>query len=70
MRGLDTASRFLGSRARTSTRFKSIGTKGKDLSGEAGLEEHGFVARYSRGGRLGRGSHHHSPNRVRDCCKI
>jgi hypothetical protein len=63
MRGLDAASRFVGTRVRTSTRFESVGTEGKDLRGEAGLEEHGFVGRYSGGGRLGRSSHRHSPSR-------
>jgi hypothetical protein len=63
MRGLDGTSRFVGTRVRTSTRFESVGTEGKDLSGEAGLEEHGFVGRYNRGGRLGRRSHRNSPSR-------
>ena len=60
MRELDAASRFLGTRVRTSTRFESEGTEGKNLSGEAGLEERGFVAWYS--GRWGRRSHRHSPS--------
>jgi hypothetical protein len=64
MRGLDAALRFAGTRVRTSTRFESVGTEGKDLRGEARLEEHGFVGRYrySGGGRLGRSSHRHSPS--------
>jgi hypothetical protein len=50
---LDGTVRFVGTRERTSTRFESVGTERKDVSGEAGLEEHGFVGRYSGGGRLG-----------------
>jgi hypothetical protein len=53
MRGLDQILRFVGTRARTSTRFEGVGTEGKDVSGEAGLEEHGFVGRYSGRGSLG-----------------
>lgn len=40
-----------------SARFEGVGTEGKDVGGEAGLEERGFVGRYSGGGRLGRSSH-------------
>jgi hypothetical protein len=61
MRGLDAPSRFIAAWVRTSTRFESVGTEGKDLRGEAGLEEHGLVGRYS--GRLRRRSHRHSPSR-------
>ena len=36
-----------GSQLRTSAGFESVGTKGEDASGEAGLEKSGFVGRYS-----------------------
>ena len=40
---------------RTSTRFESVGAKGKDVGREAGLEESGFVGWYR--GSLSRRSH-------------
>ena len=43
----------VGTRVRTSAGFKGVGTEGKDVGGEAGLEERGFVGRYSGGCRLG-----------------
>lgn len=47
----------MGSRVRTSAGFKGVGTEGKDVGGETGLKERGFVGRYGGGGRLGRSGH-------------
>lgn len=44
--------------------FEGEGTEGKDVGGEAGLEEHGFVGRYSGGGRLGRSSHRSNSDQI------
>jgi hypothetical protein len=46
-----------GIQVRTSAGFEGVGAKGKDVGGEAGLEERSFVGRYSGGGRLGRSGH-------------
>ena len=64
MRGLERKSRLLGTRVRTSAGFEGEGTKGKDVGGEAGLEERGFVGRYSGGGRLGRSSHRSNSDQI------
>ena len=42
--------RLEDTRVRTSARFESVGTKGEDVGGKAGLEECGFVRGYSGGG--------------------
>jgi hypothetical protein len=44
-------------RVRTSAGFEDVGTEGKDVGGEAGFEERGFVGRYSGGGKLDRSGH-------------
>lgn len=53
-----------GTRVRTSAGFEGVGTEGKDVGGEAGLEERGFVGRYSGSGRLGRSGHCSNPSRI------
>ena len=60
----------MGTRERTSAGFEGVGTEGKDVGGEAGLEERGFVGRYSGGGRLGRSSHGSTRVGFLDCSKI
>ena len=47
----------LGSQLRTSARFEGVGTKGEDVSGETGLEESGFIGRYSGSDSLGGDCH-------------
>ena len=37
--------KFGGIRVRTSAGFEGVGTEGENVSGEAGLEERGFVSR-------------------------
>lgn len=49
---------------RLSAGFEGEGTKGKDVGGEAGLEERGFVGRYSGGGRLGQSSHRSNSDQI------
>lgn len=49
--------RFGRIRVHTSAGFEGVGTKGKDVGGEAGLKECGFIARYRRDSRLGRSGH-------------
>lgn len=53
-----------GYRGRTSARFEGVGTKGKDIGGEAGFEECRFIGRYSRGERLSRNGHCSNPSQV------
>lgn len=65
MQGLERKSRFVGTRVHTSAGFEGVGAKGKDVGGEAGLEEQGFVGRYSRGSRLVRSSHRTNSNSSR-----
>ena len=48
---------ILVSQLRTSARFEGVGTKGEDVSGEAGLEKSGFIGRYSGSDSLGGGGH-------------
>jgi len=64
--GVDTRTkpRLVGTRVRTSAGFEGEGTEGKDVGGEAGLEERGFVGRYSGGGRLGRSSHRSNSDQI------
>lgn len=45
---------------RTSAGFEGVGTEGENVGGEAGLEEGGFVGRYSGGGRPCRSGHRSS----------
>ena len=51
MRGLENKLRLVESRIRTSAGFEGVGTKGKNVGGEAGLKEHCFIGRDS--GRRG-----------------
>ena len=44
-------------RVRTSAGFEGVGTEGKNVGGEAGLEERGLVGRYSGSGRRVRSGH-------------
>lgn len=55
--GVEIETLVWGMRVRTSAGFEGVGTEGEDVGGEAGLEERGFVGRYSGGGRLGRSGH-------------
>jgi len=54
----------VGTRVRTSARFEGVGAEGKDVGGEAGLEERGFVGRYNGGGRLSRSGHCSNSSRI------
>lgn len=58
-----------GVRVRTSAGLEGVGTEGKDVGGEAGLEERGFVGRHSGGGGLGASGHRSSNFLIRflDC---
>ena len=47
----------MGSQLRTSAGFEGVGTKGEDVSGEAGLEKSGFIGRNSGSDSLGGGCH-------------
>ena len=46
-----------GIQLRTPAGFESVGTKGEDASGEAGLEKSGFIGRYSGSDSLVGGCH-------------
>jgi hypothetical protein len=56
-----------GNLIRTSAGFEGVGTKSKDVGGEAGLEERGFVGRCSRSGRRGRSGHSNFLVEFLDC---
>ena len=49
---------------RTSAGFEGVGTEGKDVGGEAGLEELRLVRRYCGGSRLGWSGHDGKSNGI------